>query len=112
MWLFELFKLFYIFCVSFLPVIVDTGVQVKIFILVWFHMRALQVWNGIEINATDFGRTEQWRCKQDCSGTDQSKVFIVSWFQRVSDVEDVDSNCIVKFSGSGQQKTSKEFTQN
>ena len=32
MWLFELFKLFYIFCVSFLPVIVDTGVQVKIFI--------------------------------------------------------------------------------
>ena len=35
MWLFELFKLFYIFCVSFLPVIVDTGVQVKIVILVF-----------------------------------------------------------------------------
>ena len=76
MWLFELFKLFYIFCVSFLPVIVDTGVQVKIFILVWFHMRALQVWNGIEINAKDFGRTEEWSCTQNCSpNIDESTVF-------------------------------------
>ena len=66
------------------------------------------MWNGIEINATDFGRTEQWRCKQDCSGTDQSKISIVPWFQRVSDVEDVNSNCIVKFSGSGQQNTTDE----
>ena len=51
-----------------------------------------QVWNGIEINAIDFGRTEEWRCKKDCSGTDQSKVSIVLWFKRVSDVENVDSN--------------------
>ena len=33
MWLFDLFKIIYIFCVSLLPVIIDTGVQVKIFIL-------------------------------------------------------------------------------
>jgi len=57
MWLFELFKLFYIFCVSFLPVIVDTGVQ---------------VWNGIEINSKDFGRTEEWSCTQDCSPTERT----------------------------------------
>ena len=29
MWLLEFFKLLYIFCISFLPVIVDTGVQVR-----------------------------------------------------------------------------------
>ena len=66
------------------------------------------MWNGIEINAIDFGRTEQWRCKQDCSGADQSKISIVPWFQRVSDVEDVDSNCIFNFSGSRQQNTTDE----
>ena len=28
MWLFSVFNLFYVFCVSFLPVILDTGFQV------------------------------------------------------------------------------------
>ena len=30
MWLFSVFNLFYVFCVSFLPVILDTGFQVAI----------------------------------------------------------------------------------
>ena len=36
-----------------------------------------QVWNGIEINDRDFGRTEEWRCKQNCPDTNESKVSII-----------------------------------
>jgi len=45
MWLFSIFNLLYVFCITFLPVILDTG---------------LQVWNGIVINSTDFSRTVEW----------------------------------------------------
>jgi len=45
MWLFSIFNLLYILFVTFLPVILDTG---------------LQVWNGIKINSTDFSRTPEW----------------------------------------------------
>ena len=77
MWLFDLFKLFYIFSVSLLPVIIDTGVQVWISISVPFHVRidifidfsCEKVWNGMEINATNFVRTEEWQCTHDCPGT-------------------------------------------
>merc|ERR1711970_243455 len=58
MWLFDLFKLFYVFSVSLLPVVIDTGVQ---------------VWNGMEINATDFVRTEEWQCTHDCPGMNESE---------------------------------------
>ena len=30
MWLFSIFNLFYVFCITFLPVILDTGLQVDI----------------------------------------------------------------------------------
>ena len=84
MWLFELFKLFYIFSVSLLPVIIDTGVQVWISISLTFvpfhasidiHISCdEQVWNGMEINATNFVRTEEWQCTHDCPGTNARKV--------------------------------------
>ena len=45
MWIFMVFNVIFIFCVSFLPVFLDTG---------------LQVWNGININSTDFARTAVW----------------------------------------------------
>jgi len=45
MWLFSIFNLIYVFCITFLPVFLDTG---------------LQVWNGIVINSTDFSRTAEW----------------------------------------------------
>ena len=60
MWLLEFFKLLYIFCISFLPVIVDTGVQVR-YADPSSHAQPMdQVWNGLEINATDIRRTEEW----------------------------------------------------
>ena len=60
----SLLKLLYIFCVTFLPVILDTGLQVLsnvlTFILKTITM-GLQVWNGVEINSTDFRPTLEWR---------------------------------------------------
>ena len=63
MWLFSIFNLLYVFCLTFLPAFLDTGLQVDIWIIFSHscsNTPSLQVWNGIVINSTDFGRTAEW----------------------------------------------------
>ena len=62
MWLYQLLRILYFVCVIFLPVVLDTGLQVcTIRSYCDIPKKKFQVWNGIEINSIDFGRTVEWR---------------------------------------------------
>ena len=62
MWLSSLLKLLHVFCVTFLPLILDTGLQVFSYVLTLIlKTLTMQVWNGVEINSTDFRPTYEWR---------------------------------------------------
>ena len=71
MWIFSILNIFFVFCISFLPIFLDTG---------------LQIWNGLNINSTDFERTGDWNLR--ASENEKGKVSSYSSAINFPDDED------------------------